>query len=36
MRLVITKPREFAEAQAIVEHIKNKKPVLVNLEETDK
>ncbi|HHX74659.1 MAG TPA: cell division protein SepF [Firmicutes bacterium] len=34
MRLVITKPKEFAEAQAIVLHIKNKKPVLVNLEET--
>jgi len=36
MRLVILKPREFHEAQQIVEHIKNKKPVLVNLEETEK
>lgn len=36
MRLVITKPREFSEAQVIVEHIKNRKPVLVNLEETEK
>lgn len=36
MRLVIAKPREFAEAQPIVEHIKNRKPVLVNLEDTDK
>ncbi|HZK25264.1 MAG TPA: cell division protein SepF [Oscillospiraceae bacterium] len=36
MRLVITKPYEFAEAQAIVDHIKNRKPVLVNMEETDK
>ncbi|MBT9139924.1 MAG: Cell division protein SepF [Dehalococcoidia bacterium] len=36
MRLVIIKPLEFQEAQQIVEHIKNKKPVLVNLEETDK
>ena len=35
MRLVIVKPQEYAEAQAIVEHIKNKKPVLVNLEETE-
>jgi len=35
MRLVITKPRVFEEAQAIVDHIKNKKPVLVNLEETE-
>lgn len=35
MRLVISKPREFAEAQAIVDHIKNRKPVLVNLEETE-
>ena len=36
MRLMITKPLEFSEAQSIVEHIKNKKPVLVNLEDTDK
>ncbi|MBT9168188.1 MAG: Cell division protein SepF [Syntrophomonadaceae bacterium] len=36
MRLVIIKPLEFQEAQQIVEHIKNRKPVLVNLEETDK
>jgi len=36
MRLVIIKPVEFQEAQQIVEHIKNRKPVLVNLEETDK
>jgi cell division inhibitor SepF len=36
MRLVITKPGEFSEAQQIVEHIKNRKPVLVNLEETEK
>lgn len=36
MRLVITKPLEFSEAQQITEHIKSKKPVLVNLEETDK
>ncbi|NLZ38664.1 MAG: cell division protein SepF [Firmicutes bacterium] len=35
MRLVITKPQEFAEAQAIVGHIKNKKSVLVNLEDTE-
>jgi cell division inhibitor SepF len=35
MRLVIVKPYEFAEAQQIVEHIKARKPVLVNLEETD-
>lgn len=35
LRLVITKPREFAEAQQIVEHIKGRKPVLVNLEDTD-
>jgi cell division inhibitor SepF len=36
LRLVITKPREFSEAQQIVEHIKGRKPVLVNLEDTDK
>jgi cell division inhibitor SepF len=36
MRLVITKPYEFAEAQTIVEHIKNRRPVLVNLEDTEK
>ena len=36
MRLVITKPREFPEAQQIVEHIKGRKPVLVNVEDTDK
>ncbi|MDW7651279.1 MAG: cell division protein SepF [Bacillota bacterium] len=36
LRLVITKPREFPEAQQIVEHIKGRKPVLVNLEETEK
>ncbi|NLP37480.1 MAG: cell division protein SepF [Firmicutes bacterium] len=35
LRLVITKPREFEEAQAIVDHIKNRKPVLVNLEEAE-
>ncbi|MBS3948362.1 MAG: cell division protein SepF [Dethiobacter sp.] len=35
MRLVIAKPREFAEAQQIVEHIKTRKPVLVNLEGTE-
>jgi cell division inhibitor SepF len=35
MRLVIAKPREFSEAQQIVEHIKNKKSVLVNLESTE-
>jgi cell division inhibitor SepF len=36
MRLIITKPREFSEAQQIVEHVKNRKPVLVNLEEAEK
>ena len=36
MRLIIIKPQEYSEAQVIVEHIKNKKPVLVNLEETEK
>ena len=36
LRLVITKPQEYSEAQQIVEHIKGKKPVLVNLEETEK
>ncbi|MBT9173728.1 MAG: Cell division protein SepF [Syntrophomonadaceae bacterium] len=35
MRLIIAKPREFAEAQLIVEHIKTRKPVLVNLEGTE-
>jgi cell division inhibitor SepF len=35
MRLVIVKPYEFAEAQQIVEHIKARKPVLVNMEETE-
>jgi cell division inhibitor SepF len=35
MRLVIAKPREFAEAQQIVEHIKTRRPVLVNLEDTE-
>lgn len=36
MRLIIVKPLEFHEAQQIVEHVKNRKPVLVNLEETEK
>lgn len=36
LRMIITKPLEFSEAQQIVEHIKGKKPVLVNLEETEK
>jgi cell division inhibitor SepF len=36
MRLIITKPLDFYEAQQIAEHIKNRKPVLVNLEETEK
>jgi len=36
LRLIITRPREFSETQQIVEHIKAKKPVLVNLEDTDK
>lgn len=35
MRLVIAKPREFAEAQQIVEHVKTRRPVLVNLEDTE-
>lgn len=35
MRLVIMRPAEFSEAQAIVDHIKTKRPVLVNLEETE-
>jgi cell division inhibitor SepF len=35
MRLIIAKPREFAEAQLIVDHIKTRKPVLVNLEGTE-
>jgi len=35
MRLIIARPREFAEAQLIVEHIKTRKPVLVNLEGTE-
>jgi cell division inhibitor SepF len=35
MRLIIAKPREFAEAQLIVEHIKTRKPVLVNMEGTE-
>lgn len=32
MRLVIAKPVDFAEAQPMVENIKAKKPVLINLE----
>lgn len=35
MRLMIMRPAEFSEAQAIADHIKTKRPVLVNLEETD-
>lgn len=32
MNLILTKPQKFEEAQKIVMHIKNNKPVLVNLE----
>ncbi len=35
MRLIIAKPYEFEESQQIVEQIKGRRPVLVNLEETE-
>ncbi|RPF42983.1 cell division inhibitor SepF [Thermodesulfitimonas autotrophica] len=37
MRVVVTEPRSFDDAQEIVDHLRNRRPVVVNLErvETD-
>ncbi|HOP74777.1 MAG TPA: cell division protein SepF [Bacillota bacterium] len=36
MKMIILEPTEFEEVQAIVDHLKNKQTVILNLEETDK
>jgi cell division inhibitor SepF len=35
-RLVVFEPQSFDDVQSIVNHLKNKRPVILNLEETDK
>lgn len=36
VRLVVLEPKSFDEVQAIVDHLKNKRPVILNMEELDK
>lgn len=36
VKMVIIEPTSFEEVQAIVDHLKNKRAVILNLEETDK
>ncbi len=36
MKMIILEPLEFEEVQTIVDHLKNKQTVILNLEETDK
>ncbi|MGO0122349.1 cell division protein SepF [Desulfothermobacter acidiphilus] len=35
MRVVVAEPRSFVEAQEIADHLKNRKPVVVNLERVE-
>ena len=35
-RLVVFEPKGFEEVQSIVDQLKNRRPVIINLEETDK
>ncbi|GAB6875878.1 cell division protein SepF [Thermaerobacter litoralis] len=35
-RVVIARPRSFDEVQEIAEHLKNRRPLILNLEDTDK
>ncbi len=35
LKVVVTEPNGFDEAQAIAENLKNKSPVVINLEQTD-
>lgn len=35
-RVVIARPRSFEEVQEIAEHLKNRRPLILNLEDTDK
>ena len=36
VRMMIVEPTSFEEVQALVDHLKNKRAVIINLEETDK
>ncbi|MGE5551324.1 MAG: cell division protein SepF [Bacteroidota bacterium] len=36
LRVVVFEPRSFEEVQAIVDQLKNHRPVIINLEDTDK
>jgi cell division inhibitor SepF len=36
VRLVVLEPTSFDEVQAIVDHLKNRRPVIINMEELDK
>lgn len=36
MKLVVVKPERFEEVQAIADHLKSRRPVIVNLEETER
>lgn len=35
VRVVVAEPREFEDVQGIVDHLKNRRPVIVNLEQAD-
>lgn len=35
-RVVLSEPKEFGESQSIAEHLKSKRQVIINLENTDK
>ncbi|HEY8393237.1 MAG TPA: cell division protein SepF [Thermaerobacter sp.] len=35
-RVVIARPRTFEEVQEVAEHLKNRRPLILNLEDTDK
>lgn len=36
MKLVVVKPERFEQVQAIADHLKSRRPVIVNLEETER
>ncbi len=35
LRIVVKEPKEYDESQEIVDHIKNRRPVILNIEEVD-
>ncbi|MGQ9824324.1 MAG: cell division protein SepF [Desulfotomaculales bacterium] len=35
VRVIVAEPREFEDVQGVVDHLKNRRPVIVNLEQAD-